>query len=128
MFADISQPPAPLPTAAASTVCDGVTVLPPLSRRGYGPGLVLLLPDGNDSLTIVEGIPPPMVKWAEEGYTVVAVQARALANSEPAAKALGAAVEALQGCVACEPKEKMGLVGMHNSLVLPHSSLIATEI
>ncbi|KAJ4350767.1 hypothetical protein N0V95_004444 [Ascochyta clinopodiicola] len=47
---------------------------PPLSRRGKGPGLILVL----DHYALIEASeqhldPPPLQKWAEEGFTVAQV-------------------------------------------------------
>ena len=46
----------------------------PLSRRGKGPGLVLVV-DYKSVVERQEGIldPPPLQKWAEEGFAVVQV-------------------------------------------------------
>ncbi len=35
-----------LPTAELKDLVTGITLLPPLSRRGYGPGLIIILPNG----------------------------------------------------------------------------------
>lgn len=106
MFNDISKPPPPLPRAELTEVVPGVSLLRPLSRRGTGPGVVLLTPDFPDSLAIKDGVPAPMLKWAEEGYTVVEVQAKALNNN-----IIKSALDALHGCEKCDPKDKVGLVG-----------------
>ncbi|KAJ4319416.1 hypothetical protein N0V94_003920 [Neodidymelliopsis sp. IMI 364377] len=49
-----------------------LTLQPPLSRRGKGPGLILVL----DHYALIEPSekhldPPPLQKWAEEGFAVV---------------------------------------------------------
>lgn len=110
MFNDISKPPPPLPSPELTEVTPGVSLLRPLSRRGTGPGVIILTADYDDSLAIREGVPSPLVKWAEEGYTVVEIQARALSAGE-GAQLIKSAVEALAGCEKCEPKDKVGLVG-----------------
>lgn len=113
MYADISQPPPPLPRADLETIQPGVLLLPPLSRRGHGPGLVLLIPDSNANLTIIDGVPSHMIKWAEEGYTVVAIQASTLKdNVLSSAEILKACIIALTSCDLCDAKETVGLVGM----------------
>lgn len=109
MFNDITKPPPPLPSPDLTEVAPGVSLLRPLSRRGTGPGMILLTADHEDPLAISDGVPSPLVKWAEEGYAVVEIQARALAAGS--AQLLGSAVEALEGCGECEPKGKVGLVG-----------------
>lgn len=112
MFNDITKPAPPLPSPDLTEVTAGVSLLRPLSRRGTGPGIIVLTSDYDDPLAIVEGVPSPLVKWAEEGYTVLEIQARALTTTGTAAQQLiKAAVEALEGCEKCEPKDKVGLVG-----------------
>lgn len=107
MYADITKPPAALPELRPQEFGAGLRLLPPLSRLGYGPGMILLVADSETSLTIENGVPGSLVKWAEEGFTVVEIQAKALANDD----ALKKAIEALKGCTECSPKDKMGIVG-----------------
>ncbi|RBR11049.1 uncharacterized protein FIESC28_09194 [Fusarium coffeatum] len=105
MYADISKPPAPLPQAKPQAIADGITLLPPLSRLGHGPGLVILHPDSDKHLEIVQGVPSVLVKWAEEGYAVIEIQARALKGD-----VLRTAVEALRGCEGFIKGSKIGLI------------------
>lgn len=112
MFNDISKPPPPLPRSAITEIAPGVSLLRPLSRRGSGPGVIILTSDLADSLAIEEGVPAPMLKWAEEGYTVVEIQAKALTTSK--GHLLQSALEALHDCEKCEPKDKVGLVGPYH--------------
>lgn len=112
MFNDISKPPPPLPVTEITAIVPGVSLLRPLSRRGFGPGVIILTSDLEDSLAIKEGVPAPMLKWAEEGYTVIEIQAKALTTSTGKEEALiKSALDALSGCEKCEPKDKVGLVG-----------------
>lgn len=109
MFNDITKPAPPLPSPELTEVMSGVSLLRPLSRRGTGPGMIILTSDYDDPLAIQEGVPSPLVKWAEEGYAVVEIQARALsAGKEPLIKS---AIESLNKCDKCEPKDNVGLVG-----------------
>lgn len=110
MYADVSKPPAPLPEAKLSEPDTGISLLPPLSRRGHGPGLVILVPDTlkGSQLTITQGVPSPILKWAEEGYAVVEIVATAL---EKSSGVLARALQVLQDCDACTPKDKVGIVG-----------------
>lgn len=112
MYNDISKPPPPLPSIQFTELSPGVGLLLPLSRRGHGPGLVLLVPDTTEHLTIAEGVPSPLIKWAEEGYAVVQVEERALGEA-----ALKRAIEALSQCDKCEPKGKVGLVCRFSQVV-----------
>lgn len=105
MYADISKPPAPLPQPKPQAIADGITLLPPLSRLGHGPGLIILHPDSEKHLEIIQGVPSVLVKWAEEGYAVVEIQARALKGD-----VLRTAVEALRGCEGFVEGSKIGLI------------------
>ncbi|OIW34813.1 hypothetical protein CONLIGDRAFT_626866 [Coniochaeta ligniaria NRRL 30616] len=113
MYADISQPPKPLPQPDLRPISDGISLLPPLSRRGHGPGLIILVPDYDKQLAIEDGVPSPLIKWAEEGFTVVEIQARAVAGEgEP----LMTAILALKECDKCEDTGKVGLVAYNAHL------------
>lgn len=108
-YSDISKPAPPLPTTNLKSIGSGVSLLAPLSRRGHGPGIILLVPDHEDQLTISQGVPSLLVKWAEEGFAVVEIQRKALEGD--AAAAVSLAVDGLAGCEACQPKDKIGVVG-----------------
>lgn len=71
--------------------------------------MIVLAADYGDSLAITDGVPSPLIKWAEEGYAVVEIRAEALksAHGDP----IRSAIEALYGCDVCEPKDKIGLTG-----------------
>ncbi|KEF63568.1 carboxymethylenebutenolidase [Exophiala aquamarina CBS 119918] len=107
-YNDITQPPPPLPSSKLVELGEGLKLLSPLTRRGYGPGIILLTKDSDDPLAIREGVPSLLIKWAEEGYAVVGIEERALATG--ASASLKAATEALSKCEKCEPKGKVGLV------------------
>ncbi|KAH6612830.1 hypothetical protein B0J18DRAFT_441210 [Chaetomium sp. MPI-SDFR-AT-0129] len=68
------MPAAQRPSAPCVQMTPEISIQPPLSRRGTGPGLVLLVPkelnlDRNDEILD----PPPRQKWAEEGFAVVQI-------------------------------------------------------
>lgn len=109
MFNDISKPPPPLPQQDVHELEDGVTLISPLSRRGFGPGVLLLVPDTDASTKIIEGVPSHLIKWAEEGYTVAQIQQRAL--SKNAAKVITITIQALNENSKCEPKGVIGVIG-----------------
>lgn len=114
MYIDISKPPPPLPQPALLQLTDGLSLLPPLSRRGHGPGILVLVPDNanaSTTTTIENGVPSPAMKWAEEGYAVVEVQESVIATVG-AEEVLKKAIEALKACERCDQKERVGLVGM----------------
>lgn len=108
MYADITQPPPPLPEPQLSDVRPGISILAPLSRRGHGPGLIILVPDFTPQLKIIEGVPSQILKWAEEGYTVVEIQASALAAG---VDAIASALDALQSHEKCDSHRAVGLIG-----------------
>lgn len=110
MFNDISKPPPPLPSPELTEITPGVSLLRPLSRLGTGPGMIILTHNYKDSLAINEGVPSTLVKWAEEGYAVIEIQATAL-NNASGEHIIKSAVETLRACDKCEPKDKFGLVG-----------------
>ncbi|EXJ92684.1 carboxymethylenebutenolidase [Capronia epimyces CBS 606.96] len=140
MYNDITKPPPPLPTPRLQQLKPGVSLLPPLSRRGHGPGLILLTPDDRDidtdtdgklalALAIKKGVPSLLVKWAEEGYAVVGIQERAAlaagsgsdsASASNISTLLTTAIEALSRCEECDDhgqgKLKIGLVVYHPKL------------
>lgn len=70
---------------------------------------MVVCPETPDPLAIVDGVPWPLVKWAEESYTVVHVQPQALVDG--AASTLKDALTALTDCMECTPKGKVGIVG-----------------
>lgn len=87
-----------------------LTLQPPLSRRGKGPGLILIL----DHYALIEVSeknldPPPLQKWAEEGFAVaqVLVPGKVEDGGEfPLDKAL----EVLKGCEGCVFGKGVGVV------------------
>jgi hypothetical protein len=113
MFNDITKPAPPLPRTTAKEIQPDIKLLHPLTRRGSGPGLIVLLPSKDDFLSITEGVPSIPIKWAEEGYTVVGVSDL----GDDVKATLKTALRALEACHECSPKEKVGLVcGLRSSL------------
>ncbi|PGH01457.1 carboxymethylenebutenolidase [Blastomyces parvus] len=100
------EPPAPLPSAPPQHLSQNVTLQPPLSRRGHGPGLLLLLPSNLVLDKTKETLdPPPLQKWAEEGYAVVEVRVRV-----PALDSIQQGLDALKELAECDVKDKFGLI------------------
>ncbi|KAH7080400.1 hypothetical protein BKA63DRAFT_437509 [Paraphoma chrysanthemicola] len=110
MFQDITKLPPPPPQYRYQGIDDGVLRLSPLTRRGTGPGIILLTADYDASREIIEGVPSHIIKWAEEGYTVVEIQQRALKHAKDVAGLLQDELDALRRDPNCEPKDKLGLV------------------
>lgn len=111
-FAYGSGPPQPVSPMKPEKVADGVTLVRPLSRKGSGPGLILLSPNAETDtpIEIQDGIPSLRMKWAEEGYVVVEIRPQASSS------ALKLAVSKLDECQECQPKEKIGLVCEFSSI------------
>jgi len=122
-YNDITQPPPPLPSPTLVELEDGLKLLLPLTRRGHGPGIILLTPNSDDPLAIREGVPSLLVKWAEEGYAVAGIEERALGKST-ASSLLKSAVDAISRCEKCEPKDNIGLVCKLKTPALPLTSTL----
>ena len=104
------SPTAQRPSAHCFEVTPQLSIQPPLSRRGNGPGLVLVVSAALDLSRHDKTLdPPPLRKWAEEGYAV----AQILVSDGVAdvAGQLGTAVAELEKLPECSG-DKFGLVGM----------------
>ncbi|KAL1859902.1 acetylcholinesterase activity protein [Paecilomyces lecythidis] len=104
----------PLPSAPRAVLAPNAILQPPLSRRGHGPGLILVIPAsygayGKNNETLD---PEPVQKWAEEGYAVVEV-AFDIALSGDSTAVDGVIKNALYGLHSfdkCDDKEKFGIL------------------
>ncbi|RFN49796.1 carboxymethylenebutenolidase [Fusarium flagelliforme] len=114
MFADITKPPNPLPALQLKEIRPGVSLLPPLSRRGHGPGLVVLTPTSENILEIKDGVPSVLIKWAEEGYTVVQIDGSTFATVNNG-NVLSEALDAMRQCEQYD-EGKMGIVAYSSEL------------
>lgn len=110
-----------IPNAQPIQISKEITIQAPLTRRGTGPGLILLVP----SSRLVEvanhmsrGVsrrstkaldPEPLKKWAEEGYAVA--QIAWYTNMGNLSAVVGQAIVELGKMKECEGSEKIGLVG-----------------
>lgn len=101
---------ATLPNAKPYDVSDGITVQPPLTRRGHGPALIILIPEGVDTKFHEKTLdPPPLQKWAEEGWAVAQIKLKSdVADFE---SRLNQALSALEKEDKCDSTEKTGLIG-----------------
>jgi carboxymethylenebutenolidase len=107
---EATPPSAPPSYPDPQIISSQITLQAPLSRRGKGPGLILVL---NTSALIEKSEkhldPPPLQKWAEEGFTVVQliVPGKVEDGGEfPLKKAL----EVLKSCDACDFEKGVGLI------------------
>lgn len=119
-MATAQEEPVPLPSAKPVALAANITLQPPLSRRGHGPGLVIFVPDtystenkGRDSKTLD---PPPIQKWAEEGFAVVEVKTGGLDDSSRITAAWELSFKALTTLPECESDYKIGVVGKSRGL------------
>lgn len=109
---DVDEPPVPLPCAAVREIGTDITLQPPLSRRGHGPGLIIVLPKDLELDADQQTLdPPPRQKWAEEGYAVVEIQLSG-GNDGPLTDAINVGIDALNALKECDVKDEFGLVCM----------------
>jgi carboxymethylenebutenolidase len=110
-YADITQAPAPLPSAKLQILAPGLSLQPPLTRLGTGPGLILLTTPEiyDEQVAQRDDAPTAVLKWAEEGYAVFQVSIPAVGSSD-IATVFVKALHALKHCETCQPKDKVGLV------------------
>jgi carboxymethylenebutenolidase len=123
-----------LPSPSLKSIKPGILLLEPLSRRGYGPGVIVFCPETQyssleDKITVKDNVPSTFMKWAEEGYTVVEITEAAFA-AHGAKDALDTAVEVLRSCDKCTPQETFGIVGKYEKhdkkikiISKPHDSI-----
>jgi carboxymethylenebutenolidase len=91
-------------------ISSSVSVVKPLSRLGYGPGIVIFVPAGIN-LQIHEKTldPPPLQKWAEEGYACAQV---VVEDESALGQSFEDAVQGLTDLKECNPKGKLGVICM----------------
>lgn len=112
--------PPPLPSAPAVELSATLTLQPPLSRRGHGPGIVIVVSDEadiknntNPSKTLD---PVPIQKWAEEGYAVAQLKKPGGdASSWKLGEELKSAIDVLKSHDTCTEKSKFAVVGAYRS-------------
>ncbi|KAK2732138.1 lea domain protein [Colletotrichum kahawae] len=86
-----------------------IAIQPPLSRRGHGPGLIILVEPALDLAKHDKILdPPPAQKWAEEGYAVA--QVTVAHGDSNIASNLASAIEQLKALGSCDDKDKFGLI------------------
>ncbi|KAI1290570.1 hypothetical protein F5Y03DRAFT_388769 [Xylaria venustula] len=116
------ETPVPLPSAPLIQLTGSATLQPPLTRRGYGPGLLIIVPGDPPSSSVPQDSsnepddrksktldPLPQKKWAEEGYAVVKINPSEN-QGEDIATALEQAIEALEKLETCNVKDRIGLI------------------
>ncbi|KAI1505114.1 hypothetical protein F5X99DRAFT_416203 [Biscogniauxia marginata] len=119
------EPALPLPSAPLVPLTANASLQPPLTRRGHGPGLIIVTPGTDDDDDVAGRAagdgrpetldPSPQKKWAEEGYAVVRVvfgkdNAAAAGWDVETALGSGAAADALVELGSCDVKDKFALI------------------
>ena len=112
-FRNATEPPRPVPPINPVKVAHGISVVQPLSRRGVGPGMIVLVPSQNAEtpIDIEDGVPSVRMKWAEESYCVVEIRPEAWFSTKEK-DPLTIAIEALSSHDRCTPKDRIGLICM----------------
>ena len=99
-----------LPFAKPFTVSPDVVIHAPLTRRGHGPGLVLLVPSDLDLSGSSKTLdPPPLQKWAEEGFAVAQITLTDGEGSEFEAQ-IQDALTSLSDLKECDSVDSVGLI------------------
>jgi carboxymethylenebutenolidase len=108
-----SEPPKPVFPPQPQVFAPGLALLRPLTRKGTGPGLIVLVDDVAAGIHIRNGVPSPLMKWAEEGYTVIEITSQAWASfSHP----IDECVARLGAPGVCEDPDRFGFVCYSESL------------
>jgi len=89
-----------------------IILQPPLSRRGFGPGLIIVRPSHysrweHDNITLD---PEPIQKWAEEGYAVIQITFKATQNVVSLGEAIKTAKRGITESLQCQGL-LFGLIG-----------------
>jgi carboxymethylenebutenolidase len=100
----------PLPSAKSVILGPGITLQPPLSRLGHGPGLIILIPTTSPSTTASSDYLAPLQKWAEEGFAVVEIKVTTVHPNGSHEESLEVALDALAKCPTCDG-DMVGLIG-----------------
>jgi carboxymethylenebutenolidase len=108
---EATPPFAPRAFPDPQIVSPHITLQAPLSRHGKGPGLVLVL----NHVALIDKSekhldPPPLQKWAEEGFAVVQLIVPGKVEEDGGEFPLKKALEVLKACDACEYEKGVGLI------------------
>ncbi|KAI0838127.1 carboxymethylenebutenolidase [Hypoxylon sp. FL0890] len=98
------------PSAPLAGLGSNLTVAAPLSRRGHGPGLLLLVDENLDLRKHDKTLdPPPQQKWAEEGFAVAQLRV-AKSDNGLIRDGLRLALSELLKVPFCDQAEKIGII------------------
>lgn len=118
-----------LPSAPLVHLSHNIVLQPPLSRRGSGPGIILVLPDPTE-LNVFDDDnkpldPEPVRKWAEEGFAVVGITK--IANLD-LLTSIATAVEAFSKLKELDTPNKFGVIGLEDELTQVNHKLMDTVV
>lgn len=106
-------------SASPVRLAQNILLQNPLSRRGKGPGLLLITSDKYDDRKeqpIRKTLDPePLQKWAEEGFVVVEVKVSG--GQTDLIATLTTAIQTLKLSPGCTNPDKLGVIGMFRILV-----------
>lgn len=98
-----------LPSACIIQVTPSVTIQPPLSRAGKGPGLIILIDQESATKASTESIDPlPLQKWAEESFVVGQIDLSKLEKSFE--ETLSDTLQSIKDLDSFDGNEKFGLI------------------
>ena len=112
------EQPLPLPSAQSINLSENVVLQPPLSRRGNGPGIVIILPSQDSALPSDNTRaldPKPLIKWAEEGFSIASVTSVDSASIE---QVLKQCLDALQDLDQVDVKDKFAVIGEYSTEIV----------
>ncbi|KAJ8102921.1 hypothetical protein POJ06DRAFT_59046 [Lipomyces tetrasporus] len=104
----------PLPSAPVSQLADNAVIQPPLSRRGHGPGLIIIISEAQCDIPCKDTLEPhPLQKWAEEGFAAVRVSFHPKMPSLTSwniGLALNQGISALKSLPECDDKDRFAVL------------------
>ncbi|KAH6857161.1 hypothetical protein B0I37DRAFT_369303 [Chaetomium sp. MPI-CAGE-AT-0009] len=118
---DANAPTVQRPSAPCVQITPEISIQPPLSRRGNGPGLVLVVPRDLDLSRHEKTLdPPPQQKWAEEGYAVAQILDDGRSSIADQLRVATAKLAELPECSG----DKIGLVVIPDESTSGHAPLV----
>lgn len=103
----------PLPNAQPVKLAPNLTIQAPLSRKGYGPGILIVRSSVSPNQRNTEQTldPEPLQKWAEEGFVCVEIEVPD--DIQPTNEIFSQALDALKNHEKCDKKSCYGLIGVN---------------
>ncbi|KAG6850161.1 hypothetical protein H0H93_000288 [Arthromyces matolae] len=127
-----SEQPVALPSAPLITLGEFEVLQPPLTRRGTGPGLILILPPIEDldlrrDDTTKPLDPEPVQKWAEEGFAVAAITPSVDWSSKSLQRSLNRCIEELLALKELDTRDKLAAVVYDPNVADTMVSIVAAD-